>query len=99
MKRWAPRLALRKRLEVIRKWPITKEDGSLLELSNWRRITLLNVDCRVATKVIAKRIESLLPNLVHSDQTGFIKGSILDKISDQLLTAWSIQSHKTYLVS
>ena len=77
MKRWAPRLALRKRLEVIRKWPITKEDGSLLELSNWRRITLLNVDCRVATKVIAKRIESLLPNLVHSDQTGFIKGSYI----------------------
>ena len=28
----------------------------------------------MATKVIAKRIESLLPNLVHSDQTGFIKG-------------------------
>ena len=53
---------------------ILKEDGSLLELSNWRPITLLNVDCKVATKVIAKRIESLLPKLVHSDQTGFIKG-------------------------
>ena len=33
-----------------------------------------NVDCKVAPKVIAKRIESSLPNLVHSDQTGFIKG-------------------------
>ena len=28
----------------------------------------------MATKVIAKRIESLLAKLVHSDQTGFIKG-------------------------
>ena len=28
----------------------------------------------MTTKVIAKRIESLLPKLVHSDQTGFIKG-------------------------
>ena len=28
----------------------------------------------IPTKVIAKGIESLLPNLVHSDQTGFIKG-------------------------
>ena len=53
---------------------IPKEDGSLLELSNWRPVTLLNVDCKVATKVIAKRMESSLPNLVHSDQTRFIKG-------------------------
>jgi len=55
---------------------IPKDDGSLLELSNWRPITLLNVDCKGATKVIAKRIESLLPNLVHSDQTGFIKREV-----------------------
>ena len=53
---------------------IPKEDGSLLELSNWRPITLLNVDYEVAAKVIAKRIEPLLSNLVHTDQSGFIKG-------------------------
>ena len=51
-----------------------KEDGSLLELQNWRPITLLNVDCKIATKAIAKRIEPYLPTLIHSDQTGFIKG-------------------------
>ena len=53
---------------------IPKEDGSLLKLSNWRPVTLLNVDCKIATKAIARRIEPLLPNLVHTDQTGFIKG-------------------------
>ena len=52
---------------------IPKEDGSLLELQNWRPITLLNVDCKIATKAIAKRIEPYLPTLIHSDQTGFIK--------------------------
>ena len=52
---------------------IAKEDGSLLELSNWRPVTLLNVDCKIATKAIARRIESILPNLVCTDQTGFIK--------------------------
>ena len=36
---------------------IPKEDGSLLELSNWRPVTLLNVDCKIATKAIAKRME------------------------------------------
>ena len=53
---------------------IPKEDGSLLDLSNWRPITLLNVDCKIATKAIARRIEASLPKLVNSDQTGFIKG-------------------------
>lgn len=53
---------------------IPKEDGSLLDLSNWRPITLLNVDFKIASKAIAKRIEPTLPNLIHSDQTGFVKG-------------------------
>ena len=53
---------------------IPKEDGSLLDLSNWRPITLLNVDLKIASKAIAKRIEPTLPNLIHSDQTGFVKG-------------------------
>ena len=52
---------------------IPKEDGSLLDLSNWRPITLLNVDCKIATKAIAKRLEASLPKLINHDQTGFIK--------------------------
>ena len=53
---------------------IPKEDGSLLDLSNWRPITLLNVDNKIATKAMSKRLEASLPKLVNPDQTGFIKG-------------------------
>ena len=53
---------------------LPKEDGSLLDLHNWRPITLLNVDSKIATKAIAKRLETVLPKLIHPDQTGFIKG-------------------------
>ena len=52
---------------------IPKEDSQLNQLQNWRPITLLNVDYKIASKAIAKRIELLLPYLIHPDQTGFVK--------------------------
>ena len=54
---------------------IPKDENNLLitTLSNWRPITLLNVGYKILAKAIAKRIESVLPKLIHSDQTGFIK--------------------------
>ena len=61
---------------------ILKEDGSLLDLSNWRLITLLNVGLKIASKAIAKRIEPTLLNLIHSDQTGFVKRKYIGKISN-----------------
>ena len=55
---------------------VPKEDSDLMLLSNWRPITLLNVDYKIASKAIAKRlIEKVLPNLlINQDQTGFVKG-------------------------
>ena len=52
---------------------IPKDDSNLLELSNWRPITLLNVDYKIASKAIASRIKNVLPALIHSDQSGFMK--------------------------
>ena len=46
----------------------------MLELQNRRPITVLNVDCKIATKAIAERIQPFLPTSIQSDQTGFIKG-------------------------
>ena len=53
---------------------IPKDENNLIVLSNWRPITLLNVDYKILARAIAKRIEPKLPKLVHSDQTGFVKG-------------------------
>ena len=56
---------------------IPKDDSCLSELSNWRPLTLLNVDYKMLAKVIGQRIETILSSLIHSDQTGFIKGRFI----------------------
>ena len=52
---------------------IPKKDADLKLVKNWRPITLLNCDYKIATKAIASRIKTLLPNLISDDQTGFVK--------------------------
>ena len=53
---------------------IPKKDKALDELKNWRPITLLNCDYKIASKAIASRLKAVLPALIDSDQTGFMKG-------------------------
>ena len=36
--------------------------------------TLLGVGFKIAAKAIVKRLEPILPSLIHSDQTGFVQG-------------------------
>ena len=53
---------------------IPKEDINFTDLKNWRPISLLNLDYKILSKILAKRLEQFLPNLIHSDQTGFVRG-------------------------
>lgn len=52
---------------------IPKKDTVPYFIKNWRPITLLNCDYRIATKAIANRLKNVLPNLIDNDQTGFLK--------------------------
>jgi exonuclease III len=47
--------------------------GPREELKNWRPITLLNVDYKIITKVLAKRLGQVLPLIIDEDQTCAIK--------------------------
>jgi hypothetical protein len=53
---------------------IPKPQKDLLELKNWRPITLLNNDYKYLTKILAKRLEKTLPQIISNDQGGFVKG-------------------------
>ena len=53
---------------------VPKKRKNRLYLENWRLISLLNIDYKIAAKTIARRISKLLPKLISEDQTGYIKG-------------------------
>ena len=68
----AGHLSLEQRRGVITLIP--KKDTNKHLLKNWRPITLLNVDYKILTKVLASRLSSYMSQLVYTDQTGYIKG-------------------------
>ena len=45
-------------------------------MKNWRPLTMLKCDYKIATKAIASRIKAVIPTLISDDQTGFIKGGM-----------------------
>ena len=52
---------------------IPKKDADPNLIKNWRPLTLLNCDYKIASKAIANRIKTVLPELISDDQLGFIK--------------------------
>lgn len=53
---------------------LPKKGKPTVYLKNWRPISLLNVDYKIITKVLANRMKKVLVDIIHHDQTGFLKG-------------------------
>ena len=43
-------------------------------IKNWHPISLINVDTKVISKTLAKRLEPILPDLIHYNQNAYVKG-------------------------
>ena len=69
---------------------IPKKDKALCYIKNWRPISLLNCDYKIAAKSIANRIKRTLPSVINSDQTGFQKSRF---IGENILLLNSILSY------
>ena len=54
------------------------KDRSYLE--NWRPISLINVDAKIAIKVIAKRIIKVIPEIIYSIKQDLSKAGSLAKL-------------------
>ena len=59
-----------------------KNKGDKKDLKNWRPISLLCVDYKFLTSMVARRLENILPKIINSDQGCAIKGR---HIEDQLI--------------
>ena len=53
---------------------LEKKGKDRMEIANWRPITLLGVDYKLLTKTLGERLKKVLPNLIHTDQNGFVPG-------------------------
>ena len=53
---------------------IEKKGKDKRYLKNWRPISPINVDVKIASKALAFRIRKVITDLIHSDQTAYIKG-------------------------
>ena len=48
--------------------------GDTTKITNWRPVSLLNVDYKIMTRALADRISKVLPFIIDSDQTCNVKG-------------------------
>lgn len=51
--------------------------GDHLNLDNYRPISLLNVDLKILSYVLAQRLKNLLPKIINEDQTGYVKNRFI----------------------
>ena len=64
-------LSITQRRGIITLIPKPNKDTTLLD--NLRPISLVNICYKILAKVIAKRLEKVLPKIINPDQTGYVK--------------------------
>lgn len=53
---------------------LPKKGKDPTKCESYRPISLLTCDYKILTKILSLRLESIVPKIVHPDQTGFVKG-------------------------
>ena len=68
-------LSVSQKLGVIVLLPKPEKDKRLL--TNWRPISLLNQTYKILSGAMAERIKQVLPDIINTDQKGFVKGRFM----------------------
>lgn len=74
---------------------IPKKDRDTTNPVNYRPLSLINLDCKILTKILATRLEKALPSVIHNDQVGFMKNrSSTDNMRRLLHLIWLNRTEK-----
>ena len=79
---------------LLEKQLVEKTDKDRRFIKNWRPISLINVDGKIVSKAMAKRLEPFLPEIIHYNQNGFVKGR---SVFDAVRTFWLPLTLKKHL--
>ena len=58
---------------------IAKKDRDKRFAKNWRPISLLNVDTKILSKSLAEKLKHVLPELISSNQTAYVKNRCISE--------------------
>ena len=58
---------------------IAKNDHNKRYIKNWRPISLLNVDTKILSNAFSKKLKTVLPTLISSQQTVSAKKRFIEK--------------------
>ena len=67
---------------------IQKKDRDVTLIKNWRPISLITVDIKVASKALAAKMKAVIHSLISYDQTAYVKGRYIGesvRLIDELL--------------
>lgn len=73
---------------------IPKKEKDLLWLTNWRPLTLLNLDYKILSKLLARRMKSKLPYIIEEDQSGFMQNRSISHNLRKILDIICFSSNK-----
>ena len=65
------RLSIEQKRGIITLLP--KKSKNRIFLKNWRPISLLNTDYKLISKILASRLQQVLPDIINVDQSGYLK--------------------------
>ena len=57
---------------------IEKKDKDKRKISNWRPISLINVDVKIGSKAIALRLQTVFPRIIYHNQHAYVKGRTIN---------------------
>ena len=70
-------LSISQRQSIIKLIGKKYRDKRLIE--NWRPISLLNVDAKIISKLLAKRLKNVLSPLISDNQTAYVNGRFISE--------------------